>query len=662
MSPLIPRKSRRKALVPADFPKLLAARPGHRLWASQRGWPAWQAVLGLLAIGFWTGPDHLRAADPAALAAVAESEVVARVYYGDRARLAGVVSRYDVFEFADHDQGYVLARLDPAERAELARAGFRLAPDAGLTAALRRAPRLAAPQTGGISGYPCYRTVEETEAALDRLAREHPHLATVLSIGPSWEKTIPGGDPGYDLRALVLTRRERPGPRPRFMLLAAHHARELTTAEAALRFAEELVAGYDHDPEATWLLDFHEIHVLPIANPDGRKLAELGLWWRKNTSRTNGCTSYPRYGTDLNRNAGFNWGGIGSSDEPCSEVFRGPHAFSEPENQALRDYLRALFPPQREPDATTPAPDTASGLVISLHSYSELVLYPWGWTTNPAPNATALATLGAKFGFFNRYRVQPSIELYPTTGSLDDWAYGELGVAAYTFELGTNFFEDCASFETVVWPANRPALWYAAKACREPYRAPAGPEVVEAQVWPERVVQGARVLLRARADATRYFGLKNALPVRRVAAARACLDQPSWLNEAPPLPLAAEDGTFDSAQENLLVWLDTSGWAPGRHTVFLEAQNEDGIWGVPTALFVWIEPLSLRAEPTPAGLRLRWPSLPGRTFTVLAADNPAAGFNRWASGLTNTAPENALLIPWSAAGARFFQLRVETGP
>jgi hypothetical protein len=602
------------------------------------------------------------AADPAARAAMVETEVVARIYYGDRARLAEVVSRYDVFEFADHDQGCVLARLDPAERAELARAGFRLEPDAALTAALRRTPRLAAPQAGGIPNYPCYRTVEETEAALDRLAREHPHLARVTLLGPSWEKTMPGDAPGYDLRALVLTRRELPGPKPRFLLLAAHHARELTTAETALRFAEELVAGYDHDPEATWLLDFHEIHVLPIANPDGRKLAELGLWWRKNTCRTNGCTSYPRYGTDLNRNAGFNWGGIGSSDEPCSEVFRGPHAFSEPENQALRDYLRALFPPQREPDATSPAPDTASGLVISLHSYSELVLYPWGWTTDPAPNAVALATLGAKFGFFNRYRVQPSIELYPTTGSLDDWAYGELGVAAYTFELGTNFFEDCTSFETVVWPANRPALWYAAKACREPYRAPAGPEVVEAQALPERVVQGARVLLRARADATRYFGWKNPLPVRRVTAARACLDRPSWLNDAPPLPLAAEDGAFDAAQENLLTWLDTSGWAPGRHTVFLEAQNEDGVWGVPAALFLWIEPLSLRAEPSPAGLLLRWPSLTGRTFTVLAADDPAAGFNRWATGLADTAPANALLIPWSDAGARFFQLRVDPAP
>ncbi len=616
-------------------------------------------LAGLLALGtrfaLAAGPPVSGQASPPA----AETEAVARLYYGDRARLAEVVSRYDVFEFADHAQGYVLARLAPAEWAELEAAGFRLEFATDWTTALRRSPRPAAPQISGIPNYPCYRTVEETDAALDRLAQAYPHLATVLAIGPSWEKTVPGEAPGYDLRVLVLTRRELPGPKPRFFLLAAHHARELTTAETALRFAEELVAGYDRDPEATWLLDFHELHILPMANPDGRKLAEQGLWWRKNTCRTNGCTSYPRYGTDLNRNAGFLWGGVGASDEPCSEVFRGPHPFSEPESQALRDYLRELFPPQRPPDARTPAPDTASGLVISLHSFSELVLHPWGWTTNPAPNAAALATLGAKFGFFNRYRVQPSIELYPTTGSLDDWAYGELGVATYTFELGTNFFEDCSSFETVVWPANRPALWYAAKACREPYRAPAGPDVLEAQVLPARAVQGAPVLLRARADTTRSFGLKTLPPPRRVAAARACLNRPSWLNETPPQPLAAEDGDFDAPQETLVATLDTSDLAPGRHTVFFEAQNEDGIWGVPSARFLWIEPLSLSAEPTPEGLRLRWPSLPGRTFTVRAADSLAGGFRDWLTGLPDTAPENTRLIPWSTAGPRFFQIRVE---
>jgi hypothetical protein len=625
----------------------------------------WAVLLGLAILGLAGGSAvRLAAANAPAVprpadASPSEAAVVARIFYGDRARLAELVSRYDVFEFADHEQGFVLARLEATEWAELEGAGFRLERDEALTAALRRPPRPAARQLAGIPGYPCYRTVEETEAALERLAGEHPHLAALVTLGPSWEKTVPGGAAGYDLRALVLTRRDVPGPKPRLFLLGAHHARELTTAETALRFAEELAAGYDTDPEATWLLDFHEIHVVPVANPDGRKLAEQGLWWRKNTCRTNQCTTYPRYGTDLNRNAGFRWGGVGASAEPCSEVYRGPYAFSEPENQALAEYLRALFPPQRASDETSPAPDTASGLVISLHSYSELVLYPWGWTTNPAPNAIALATLGAKFGFFNRYRVQPSIALYATTGSLDDWAYGELGVAAYTFELGTNFFEACESFETVVWPANRLALRYAAKAARAPYLAPAAPEVVDLALTPARVVQGAAVRLTARADATRRYGLKELPPARRVAGARIHVDRPSWLNEAPPLTAGAEDGTFDQPEENLVATLDTAAWPPGRHTVFVEAQNEDGVWGVPAAAFVWVEPFEVAVALGRGGLELRWPSLPGRTFTVLESDRPENGFQELAAGLPDTPPVNTWPLPRLENGTRFYRVRAD---
>ncbi len=625
-------------------------------WAGMLGWAALALAGGSAVL---LSAAEAPGAIPSANVAADGAPVVARVFYGDRERLAEVVSRYDVFEFADHVGGYVLARLEASEWAELEGAGFRLERDEAHTAALRRPPRPAARQLAGLPGYPCYRTVEETEAALERLAREHPHLAALVTLGPSWEKTIPGGETGYDLRALVLTRRDVPGPKPRLFLLAAHHARELSTAETALRFAEELAAGYDTDPEATWLLDFHEIHVVPMANPDGRKLAEQGLWWRKNTCRTNQCTSYPRYGTDLNRNAGFRWGGVGASTDPCSEVFRGPYAFSEPENQALAEYLRALFPPQRAPDETSPAPDSASGLVISLHSYSELVLYPWGWTTNPAPNATALATLGAKFAFFNRYRVQPSIALYPTTGSLDDWAYGELGVAAFTFELGTAFFEACETFETVVWPANRPALRYAAKAARAPYLAPAGPEVVNLALTPARVVRGAALRLTARAEATRRFGLPELPPARRVAGARIHVDRPSWRNTAPPLGVGAEDGAFDQPEEDLTATLDTADWPPGRHTVFVEAQNEDGVWGVPTAEFVWIEPFEVAVAPGPSGLELRWPSLPGRTFTVLESDRPEGAFRELTTGLSDTAPVNTWPLPRPENGTRFYRVRAD---
>ena len=103
-------------------------------------------------------------------------------------------------------------------------------------------------------------------------------------------------------------------------VVAEYHAREYTTAETALRFAEELVTGYGNNPDITWLLDYYEIHILPMANPDGRKWAEQGQLWRKNTDNNDGCATFPNYGTDLNRNLSFKWGFPGSSASADADV------------------------------------------------------------------------------------------------------------------------------------------------------------------------------------------------------------------------------------------------------------------------------------------------------------------------------------------------------
>jgi len=255
---------------------------------------------------------------PAAAPAVPrEPDLIVRLYYGDRDRLEQLVSEYDVFEYANHEEGYVIARLRSADYAALAQAGYRLEIDAEQTSQANRVLSYSPQQSSGIPSYPCYRTVEETYAALAQIAVTYPGLAALVDIGDSWDKVKPGGPTGYDLLVLVLSNKARPGPKPRFFLMAEHHARELTTAETATRFAEELVTRYGADPDVTWLLDYYEVHILPLANPDGRKWAEQGYLWRKNTDNTNGCTSVPGYGTDLNRNSGFKWGGAGASTDPC---------------------------------------------------------------------------------------------------------------------------------------------------------------------------------------------------------------------------------------------------------------------------------------------------------------------------------------------------------
>lgn len=530
--------------------------------------------------------------------------VVARVYYTDKADLDRLAAVLDIWE-VNRAEGYALALLQPERYAALIEAGYRVEIDQAQTDALL-APRQMAPgQTSGIPGYPCYRTVEETYDSMAALAAAHPDLATWTDVGDSWDKTKPGGPEGYDLYELALTNQAIPGPKPRFFLMAAIHAREYTTAELAARFVEKLVADYNVDADTTWLLDHYELRVIFQANPDGRKKAEAGASWRKNTDNDDGCVT--TYGTDLNRNSTFKWGMGGSSSKPCDETYRGPAAGSEPEVQILESRMRALFADQRGPGDNDPAPADTEGLMITLHSYSQLVLFPWGWTSSQqAPNHTQLQTLGRKFGFYNGYEVCAAGPcLYVASGTTDDFAYGDLGIAAYTFELGTAFFQACSTFENDILPRNFPALKYAFKAARRPYQDPAGPEVVNAAASPATVTRGATVTITATADDSRFNSNGHGIePSQNVAAARYTVDVPSW-SGGTLYPMTAADGAFNASSENLTASLDTTAWAPGRHILFVEAQDANGQWGAPSATFLTItSPCSVPMPPADVTIAL----------------------------------------------------------
>ena len=591
------------------------------------------------------------------IATASDTNLIVRLYYGDRTHLDELTAKYDVLEFADHVSGYVAARLSLSDYEELQRAGYRVEIDPEQTVLANPARSTSIHPLAGVPSFPCYRTVEETYATLMQMTNDYPALATLVDIGDSWDKITPGGASGYDLFALVLSNKSRPGPKPRFLLVAEFHARELTTAETATRFAEELVAGYGVDADITWILDYFEVHIVPMANPDGRKQAELGQLWRKNTDNTNGCASSTSFGTDLNRNWSFRWGlDAGSSPSSCNETYRGPLAFSEPESQAIRDYIQSLFPDQRGPADTDVAPTNTTGLVISLHSYAQLVLYSWGWTTTPAPNAPALQTLGGKFGFFNRYTVQPSIALYAVSGELTDWVYGELGVPGYTIEMGTSFFEPCATFQSTTYPSNRPALYYAAKACRQPYLSAAGPDVLKPTV---SNTPGASVTLSANAVSGRTFGYAPLPAAANITAARYSVDNPSWVSGVVTHPMSATDGSFNSTNETIAAVIDTTGWTPGKHTLFVEARTSTNTWGVPTAAFVFVSAPTILASLESNQIVLRWPSSTNALYTLLQTSNLLSPFSVLASNILATPPTNTYADPVSPTGSLFYRLKLQ---
>ncbi len=529
-------------------------------------------------------------ATPDALAA--REIIFARVHYRDAADLERMAAELDLLESADRNAGWVGALLDPGQYEDLLAQGYTVD-----VVSRETTMRPRAFSSSGIQGYPCYRTVEETQTAMSTIVSDHPGLARIVDIGDSAARVASGGAAGYDLLVLEVTNRARPGPKPAFFLMGAIHAREYVTAETALRFAEQMVKGYGTDPDATWLLDNYALHVLPQANPDGRKLAEEGYYQRKNRNENNGgwCSSPPtpfsQAGTDLNRNSSFRWGGEGASQAPCDQTYRGQTAGSDPETQAIQSYLASIFPDQRGPKDTDPAPLDATGVFLSLHSYGPMVLYPWAWTPNGAPNGKQLATLGRKFGHFNGYSVcQPSVCLYAASGSTDDWTYGRLGTASFTFEMGTEFFQSCSSYESTVAPNNLPAILYAFKSARRPYQDPAGPESLHVSVSASPVSAGAIVTLTATADDTRYDSHGNgAEPTQNIMAARYSVNGPSWAEGITTVAMSAADGAFDAKKEGITAKIATAGWATGRHLLLVESRDADGNWGVPSSVFLDIQ-------------------------------------------------------------------------
>jgi hypothetical protein len=448
-------------------------------------------------------------------------------------------------------------------------------------------------------------------------------LATWTDIGDSYDKLTPGGAAGFDLYALRLTRRlpnrfvlqpslpEQVAPqvpaKPVLLVQAGSQGGAYATTEIVARFAELLVAGYGVDADATWLLDYRDIRLLPIVNPDGRRQSEQGTPWSKNTNPTPpiGSTAapFPSYGVNLNRNFDVQWGTVGASSDPASPVYAGSAPFSEPETQALRDYLRDSFvrdsfAPQPSTDDVPLAQDRA-GVFLHLLSEGNALLYPWHWTETTAPDAAGLHTLGLKLGGFMKradgtaYTVQPASRTGLVSGTPADWVYKNFRVASYTARLGSQPLEPSTTFEQTTAPQMLSALMYAAKAAHRPYQQAAGPESLNLSLSENQAIAGITnsVVLTITADATRYAannrpGSEAEKQPRPIAGARYTVNAPSWTPDIPIYSLTVADGKYDSTTEVLVGAVDTSNLAPGRHTLFVESVDAAGNYGVPSAIFL----------------------------------------------------------------------------
>jgi murein tripeptide amidase MpaA len=530
-----------------------------------------------------------------ALAEIASGidNLIVRVYFDDLETAHRIAIWREPLE-SKYEKGYLVLNVTQEDYDRLIEAGLNVEVDIALMAQFSREPQALPPDTSTIPGYPCYRTVEETFATAQAIAANYPDLASLIDVGESWEKTADFG--GYDMMVLRLTNTSIVGPKPKIFITSSIHAREYTPAELITRLAEFLVESYGIDADSTWMLDYHEVHMMLHANPDGRKKAETGLLWRKNTNQNYCSPTSNNRGADLNRNFQFAWNCCGgSSGFECFETYRGPYAASEPETQAIQDYIFDQFPDQRGPSLNDPAPDDATGIYLDIHSSGRLLLWPWGFTSNPAPNGIQLQRLGRKLAFFNGHWPQQSIGLYKTDGTTDAFGYGELGLASFVYELGTTFFEPCTYFENTLIPDNIPSLIYAIKVARTPYMTPAGPDAIDLSLSSGTVAPGVPagtpVALRAIIDDSRFNNNNGVEPTQNIAAAEYYVDTPPWISSPTPvaIPMSPSDGRFNSKVENVEATIDTTGFSEGQHIIFVRGEDIEGNWGAFGAIFLYID-------------------------------------------------------------------------
>ncbi|MFV8129192.1 M14 family metallopeptidase [Streptomyces syringium] len=270
-----------------------------------------------------------------------------------------------------------------------------------------------------------YHNYNEALAEINAGVAAHPSIMAKKVIGKSYE--------GRDIVAIKISDNVGTDEAEPEVLFTHHqHAREHLTVEMALYLLKEFGGKYGSDARVTKMIDNREIWIVPDVNPDGGEYdIATGSYrsWRKTRQPNAGSSSR---GTDPNRNWDYKWGCCGgSSGSPGSETYRGTAAESAPEVKVVADFVRSRVVGGKQQIKAA----------IDFHTYSELVLWPFGYTySDTAPGMTkddhdAFAAIGKSMAASNRYTPEQSSDLYITDGSIDDWLWGNQKIFAYTFEM-----------------------------------------------------------------------------------------------------------------------------------------------------------------------------------------------------------------------------------
>jgi hypothetical protein len=285
------------------------------------------------------------------------------------------------------------------------------------------------PEQAVIMAFPsadsAYHDYAEMVAEIQQAKADHGAIFELFNLGTSYQGRIIWAGKISDN---VATDEEEPE-----VLFTHHqHAREHLTVEMALYTLNMLTDEYGSNPQITSLVDEREIWMIFDLNPDGGEYdIATGTYrsWRKNRQPNSGSSAI---GTDLNRNWGYRWGCCGgSSGTTSSETYRGSAPFSAPETQVVRNFVNTRVINGKQ----------QIRVAIDFHTYQELILWPYGYTTTDIPadmtadDRNTMAAMGQAMAATNGYTPEQASDLYITDGTINDWLYAQHGILNYTFEM-----------------------------------------------------------------------------------------------------------------------------------------------------------------------------------------------------------------------------------
>lgn len=252
-----------------------------------------------------------------------------------------------------------------------------------------------------------YKNPEEIQDLIAETHAKYPDITEVKAIGKTLE--------GRDILAIKISDNAKLDEKePVFLVNGMHHAREVMTTEITTDMVEYLTSNYGTNADVTRWIDTTEIWVIPMFNLDGNnKMWTEDSMWRKNTRGG--------FGVDINRNYPTGWNSCnGSSSWKSAQDYRGTAPASEPETQSMMSFVASVKPVFN----------------ISYHSYSEIVIYPFGCKPKRTPTEEAVEAIGKEIGQKINYKPGTAWELlYNADGGDIDWMYTEHQVIPYVIEV-----------------------------------------------------------------------------------------------------------------------------------------------------------------------------------------------------------------------------------